>query len=135
MFTVVEDLLTVGRAARQLAGRRRDDPSADSDEDVAAREAMQSGMQHFICPCVGLGSKRASLGHKVHAVWHQVFMITGTPTLLQRFCASIAAWTVDLEVESAFNTVLVVSFADMIQRFCERIRWSAAGLLGIRPPL
>lgn len=74
-------------------------------------------MQHFMCTCAGLGSRRSGVGHKLHAVYHQLFMLTGRPPLLKDLCECIAAFTVDLGVEASMNKALPIPFDNMFPYF------------------
>ena len=105
-----EDVAAVGRASIHLAHQRRDDADGDTEHEASLRQCMRDGMRTCMAPCCGLGSRRAGLGHKLHAIWHQVFLMTGTPPLLHRFCRAVSTWTVDLGVEASVNRVHPVPF-------------------------
>lgn len=119
-FAVVlaADLVNVGRAAARLATLRRDDDLVQTDDEQEAIKTMKAGIAEFMCTCAALGSKRAGLPHKLHAILHQCFVITGTPPLLQSFCSSIAAWTTDLGVESSISQAPPMPFDRIFPYFC-----------------
>jgi hypothetical protein len=123
LFSLIkaEDLLDVGRSAVQLVRLRVDcrENVETSDAELGCLSALASKIRNFYCTCAALGSRRASLGHKLHAILHQCFMMTGTPPLLQKVCASIASWTVDLGVESLVNTTQPVGFDEVFPYFCQ----------------
>ena len=110
-----QELRDCGRAAQYLAGHRREDDILMSDEEA---HQMRSGICEFQCSCAALGSRRAALGHKLHAILHQCFMMTGSPASLKDLCHRITTWTVDLGVESNIPKFQPVPFSVAFPYFC-----------------
>ena len=99
-----------GQTARRLASRVRATAADCTEDDERDIQFLESAARKFTCTCTGLGTKQAGLGHKQHAVWHQLFMMTGTPQLLRRVSGCVEVWTVDLGVESKMNNAAPASF-------------------------
>ena len=107
-----------------------------SEAEQAAIDTLTSQMEHFLCICVALGSRKAGLAHKFHAVVHQCYMMTGRPLVLRELLFCIASWTVDLGVESGLNNVEPIAFETLFPYFVDHNEdmadeeWSAEMDLG-----
>jgi hypothetical protein len=87
----------------------------EESENYQAAEALQDTIASLISchtlPPVGLASGRADVLHETHALYHALFLETGTPELLSRKLDVLTSITTDLGTESHFAQVPPAPFS------------------------
>ena len=80
----------------------RADAVASEQAKRCAQAAQQSLREHLVriaATPAALGSKRQGLSHKVHAVLHQLYLLSGDPWRLGALAKCVRAWIVDMGAE------------------------------------
>jgi hypothetical protein len=71
----------------------------------ALEETITARISQHTSPPVGLASGRADVFHELHALYHALFLETGSPDLLAHKLAAVTSVTTDLGTESHFTQV------------------------------
>ena len=103
-----------------LSGLSSQDSQADLQpevDDEAACATLWTELQWLALTPAGLGSRRQSVQHKLHAILHQLFLVSGSPAQLAALCKRISVWTLDLGVEASITKVPPSSFSSVFPYF------------------
>ena len=100
-----EHAVAVFEAVKQLFQIKKGESTGCKPEGAESFNTIDAGCSSHMFPPGAVGSRRASLLHKLHAVLHSMRMDLGSWNEVKDFCDDIVAFTTDAGVESGLAKV------------------------------
>eukprot|EP00969_Alexandrium_andersonii_P292009 12905991-Alexandrium_andersonii.AAC.1 len=75
---------------------------------------MRSFLITVECTPVAIGSRRASMAHKMHAFVHALFLLSGSWNSVSRIIKNVIGWTCDLGTERLLSRFPKVPMARLV---------------------
>eukprot|EP00959_Pyramimonas_sp_CCMP1952_P170805 3569185-Pyramimonas_sp.AAC.1 len=96
---------------------RRNDKVVATDAELERMSDMRKLIKKVYCVPTGLGTRRASLGHKMHCLYHQLFLNTSSLSCLRWYCACVVSCTTDQGTEASICGAPPVRFQNVFPYF------------------